>query len=132
MTNFSAVCVAEKLTTLTSTRPAALPASITARSEISGTAFRTHNPQRAVGRERRLQLLETRELDGFGDAVEDRIAAFHDAANRQMRNRALQLREKRFIVDADRRCAPVGFDANFLEPRRRILDLVGPLGRRRA
>src|SRR6185295_8627167 len=38
-TNFSAVCVAEKLTTLTSTRPAALPASITARSEISGRPF---------------------------------------------------------------------------------------------
>jgi len=39
MTNFSAVWVAEKLTTLTSTRPAALPAAITARSEISRRPF---------------------------------------------------------------------------------------------
>jgi hypothetical protein len=39
MTNFSAVWVAEKLTTLTSTRPAAWPARITASSEISGRPF---------------------------------------------------------------------------------------------
>src|SRR5213082_1886227 len=39
ITNFSAVCVSEKLTTFTSTRPAALPAAITARSEISGRPF---------------------------------------------------------------------------------------------
>ena len=39
MTNFSAVCVAEKPTTFTSTSPAALPAAIVARSEISGRPF---------------------------------------------------------------------------------------------
>jgi hypothetical protein len=35
MTNFSAVCVGEKPTTLTSTSPAAFPAAIAACSEIS-------------------------------------------------------------------------------------------------
>ncbi len=39
MTNFSAVCVGEKPTTLTSTSPAAFPAAIVARSEISGRPF---------------------------------------------------------------------------------------------
>ena len=39
MTNFSAVCVAEKLTTLTSTRPAAFPARMTAISEMSARPF---------------------------------------------------------------------------------------------
>src|SRR5215212_8504389 len=33
---FSAVCVSEKRATFTSTRPAALPASITSRSEMAG------------------------------------------------------------------------------------------------
>ena len=39
MTNFSAVCVGENLTTLTSTSPAAFPAAITADSGISGRPF---------------------------------------------------------------------------------------------
>src|SRR5437762_4913796 len=39
ITNFSAVRVSENATTFTSTRPAALPAAIVARSEISGRPF---------------------------------------------------------------------------------------------
>jgi len=39
MTNFSAVCVSENLTTLTSTRPAAFPAFITSASDTCGLPF---------------------------------------------------------------------------------------------
>ena len=40
LTNFSAVCVSEKRTTFTSTRPAALPAAIVSVSEASATPLR--------------------------------------------------------------------------------------------
>ena len=48
MTNFSAVCVGEKPTTFTSTRPAALPARHRRPLGNLGPALRTDDPQRAV------------------------------------------------------------------------------------
>ena len=45
MTYFSAVCVSEKLTTLTSTSPARFPAAIESRSETSVLTLPSHDPQ---------------------------------------------------------------------------------------
>src|SRR5262245_13652641 len=89
-----------------------------------GSSLRTDDPQRAGGRERLLQLLEPRELNRFRHAVEDGIALLHDATDRQMCDRIFQLREKLLIVDANRRRAPVWLDADLLQTRRRVLDLV--------
>src|SRR5262245_54116233 len=49
-----------------------------------------------------------------------------------MRDDLLQLCKELLIVNADCRRAPLGLDADLLQTRWRILDLVGPLERRGA
>ena len=100
MTNFSAVCVSEKLTTFTSTSPAAFPASITARSEISLRPFGriTHNAPFCF-------------IDGFNVALLDGFADDDFAGG------AAQLFDELRIAHGDHRDTPVGLDAQLFEPR---------------
>src|SRR5262245_51660013 len=49
-----------------------------------------------------------------------------------MRDDVLQLGKELLIVNADCGRAPFGLDADLLQTRGWVLDLVGPLGRRRA
>ena len=107
MTNFSAVCVGENPTTFTSTRPAALPAAIDARSEISGRPFGRMIHSAPFGFSDAFSVSRRGELRlRFDDAEKDRVAVLDDAADREYATAAFELLQKRLIVDADRGRAP--------------------------
>ena len=90
MTNFSAVCVAEKPTTLTSTSPAALPAAIAARSEISGRPFGRMIHTAPSGVSDAFSFSSRVELRLLRHAEEDRVGVLDDAADREVSDRALR------------------------------------------
>ena len=113
MTNFSAVCVGEKPTTFTSTSPAALPAAIVARSEISGRPFGRMIHKAPFGLSEALSFSSRVSSASFVTPKKIASHVLDDAADRQVGDGLLELAQERSIVDADSRHAPSGLTPIF-------------------
>src|SRR5262249_7196198 len=90
-------------------------------------AFRTDHPDRAVWFDRRLQLLEPRQLRLLRDAVEHQVAFLHGASDRQKRDGALQLLQERGFLHAEDGHPRVRLHAELLKARLPTVSL-GSLG----
>ena len=129
MTNFSAVWVSEKLTTLTSTKPGLLAGGHGLGLGDLAAPLRAHDPDGAVGLDEPDECRNPAKRVPVIDAVEDQIDG--TARGRRPARDLLRplggLDQKRLVSNRDRRDRHALLDAELVEPRGRTRDALGPL-----